>query len=199
MTISSILSDVTLFSYYDTNEVADGVIIGWVIGIVIWGLIWGFITKAVSSSKGYDGGFAWGFFLGLIGLIVVAVRPDNRPMTSYSGVTGKRCPHCGYLNSLANDYCLECGRKLSATIPRAEKAGSWKCSCGALNYDYETSCHRCGKTKSECLAKEKADKLKPATAEKSITEQLEELKKLQEQGLITEQDFEAKKKQILKI
>jgi hypothetical protein len=39
----------------------------------------------------------------------------------------------------------------------------------------------------------------PSPAQKSITEQLEELKKLQDQGLITETDFDAKKKQILGI
>ena len=31
----------------------------------------------MNRDKGYDGGFAWGFFLGIIGIIVVAVRPFN--------------------------------------------------------------------------------------------------------------------------
>ena len=45
--------------------------------ILAQGLIFGFITIAISKSKGYDGGFWWGFFLGILGLIVVAVRPDK--------------------------------------------------------------------------------------------------------------------------
>ena len=44
--------------------------------------IFGFITRAIARSKGYDGGFWWGFFLGLIGLIVVAVRPSMTKVES---------------------------------------------------------------------------------------------------------------------
>ena len=39
--------------------------------------IFGSITRSMNRDKGYDGGFAWGFFLGVIGIIVVAVRPFN--------------------------------------------------------------------------------------------------------------------------
>ena len=39
--------------------------------------IFGSITRRMSKNKGYEGGFAWGFFLGVIGIIVVAVRPDR--------------------------------------------------------------------------------------------------------------------------
>lgn len=39
--------------------------------------IFGSITRSMNRDKGYDGGFAWGFFLGIIGIIVVAVRPFN--------------------------------------------------------------------------------------------------------------------------
>ena len=34
----------------------------------------GIITRKINKSKGYDGGFGWGFGLGVIGIIVVAVR-----------------------------------------------------------------------------------------------------------------------------
>lgn len=178
-------------------------------GLVVWAIIWGCITKAVSSSKGYDGGFAWGFFLGLIGLIVVACKPDNRPIYSqrpnYAPTpsnTGNNsvvfCRSCGTANSSNSTTCQSCGAKLasisSLKYNNANSADSWKCPCGAKNYDYETSCHRCGKLKSEVVGQ--AGKSEP---QKSLTDQLEELKKLQEQGLITEADFEAKKKQILNL
>lgn len=39
------------------------------------GIVFGFITRYIACSKGYDGGFWWGFFLGVLGLIVVCVRP----------------------------------------------------------------------------------------------------------------------------
>lgn len=49
------------------------------------GVLFGFITDAISESKGYYNGFWWGFFLGLLGLIVVAVRPNQRkPMQDKS-------------------------------------------------------------------------------------------------------------------
>ena len=51
-----------------------------VILVVLWiGImsIFGTTTRRMSRSKGYEGGFAWGFFLGVIGIIVVAVRPDR--------------------------------------------------------------------------------------------------------------------------
>jgi len=43
--------------------------------IIIGLIICGFITQGINKSKGYEGGFAWGLFLGIIGIIVVAVRP----------------------------------------------------------------------------------------------------------------------------
>lgn len=58
---------------------------GYLIGYLIAGVICGFITKNINESKGYDGGFAWGFFLDVIGIIVVAVRPNARPNNYHPG------------------------------------------------------------------------------------------------------------------
>ena len=44
---------------------------------ILAGCICGSITDCIAKSKGYDAGFAWGFWLGVIGIIVVAVRPFN--------------------------------------------------------------------------------------------------------------------------
>ena len=49
-----------------------------IIGGLITGSIFGLITKHINESKGYSGGFAWGFWLTVIGIIVVACKPDNR-------------------------------------------------------------------------------------------------------------------------
>lgn len=51
------------------------------------GLVFGFITSAIADSKGYDCGFWWGFFLGLLGLIVVSVRPTMTKVESDQGNT----------------------------------------------------------------------------------------------------------------
>ena len=51
---------------------------------IIQGLIWGFVAQVVSENKGYEDGFFWFFFLGIIGIIVVACKPDNN--SSYASV-----------------------------------------------------------------------------------------------------------------
>ena len=50
-----------------------GYLIGYLIGMCIFGLV----TWGINYSRGRDGGFAWGFFLGVIGIVIVAVRPDE--------------------------------------------------------------------------------------------------------------------------
>ena len=52
---------------------AAAYLIGWLIVACIFGAV----TKAINSNRGKDGGFWWGFFLGVIGIIVVAVRPKE--------------------------------------------------------------------------------------------------------------------------
>ena len=189
----------------------DDIILYWVLGILIWGLIWGVVTRSVSSSKGYNDGFAWGFFLGIIGLIVVACRPNktsssnsNSFSNNYQYYYGSQyiayCGNCGFPNRSDSVFCLQCGSKLPQNSTNI--GGKWKCKCGKIHYNYETSCPRCGEKKSEASSKsmtEASSKSMTEASSKSMTEQLEELKKLQEQGLITEADFDAKKKQILKL
>ncbi|MBD5158742.1 MAG: hypothetical protein HDT23_00610 [Ruminococcus sp.] len=47
------------------------------LAVLINAVIWGLITKTISRNKGYKGGFWWGFWLNIIGVIVVACRPNN--------------------------------------------------------------------------------------------------------------------------
>lgn len=44
---------------------------------LIYGVVCGFVSKSINNNRGRDGGFWWGFFLGVIGIIVVAVRPKD--------------------------------------------------------------------------------------------------------------------------
>ena len=39
--------------------------------------IFGLVTKRVNENRGREGGFWWGFFLGVIGIVVVAIRPKD--------------------------------------------------------------------------------------------------------------------------
>lgn len=50
---------------------------GMLIGMLIWRVILGLVARRVSKNRGRKGGFWWGFFLGMIGIIVEAVRPKE--------------------------------------------------------------------------------------------------------------------------
>ena len=51
--------------------------IGYLVGGIVVSVICGAICKAISSNRGMEGGFWWGFLLWIIGIIVVAVRPNE--------------------------------------------------------------------------------------------------------------------------
>ena len=57
--------------YYTTPSVTYLVI------LLIVQVVFGIITKTINNNRGKEGGFLWGFFLGVIGIIVVAVRPKE--------------------------------------------------------------------------------------------------------------------------
>ena len=121
----------------------------WFLGCIIQALIFGFITKHVAESKGYDTGFAWGFWLGLIGLIVVAVKPNvertpYRPMYPDAQQTQKRtwlCI-CGQSNSETLQYCTRCRRSRQEAKAEEKKACP---HCGAMNRKSNITCFACGK------------------------------------------------------
>lgn len=215
------------YGYSSYSSSNDDWIIYVIVGGLIWCLIWGFVTKAIMKGKGYENTGSWficGFLLGIIGVIIAACQTNLNYVNyqNHSGNSGNTtqppinagsksttvCKSCGATNSSSSYHCQSCGAKLSKAViaQTTGKEGQWRCKCGAMNYPYETSCHRCGEKKpfsSKSESKTASSTSSPVTsqvpAQKSITEQLEELKKLQEQGLITEADFEAKKKQILNI
>lgn len=237
------------FTYDTPTDDGSTIMLYWLFGLLVSGFICGLICRSITENKGYDNRGAWfacGFFLGIIGIIIAALEP-NQPKTHSSTVThidGIRCPSCGYNNSINSTHCVSCGRRMSSLTRKGSNDNKWRCKCGALNYSYETSCHSCGTKLSDNINKGKCNtwrcpcgalnyenetschscgkkigykpkdtkqksevntssaseqKIKSATANQSITEQLEELKKLQEQGLITQEDYDSKKKQILNL
>ncbi len=95
-----------------------------VILFLIVSFICGTICQSISKSRGMEGGFWWGFFLWVIGIIVVAVRPNDKSAPSTS-----------------SDPSPERSSSPSSI------EGGWKCSfCGKMNYSYEAKCS-CGRSR----------------------------------------------------
>lgn len=165
--------------------------------IIVFGTasIWGAITWKVNDSKGYSSnGFWWGFFLGWIGLIVVACRSN---VSGYK-MSGWKCV-CGRVHSDYVTACA-CGRiknnisSMPVSTPAKLVNGGWQCSCGRIHAAYVSSCV-CGINKKDALAN-----TSPATpsGEEATVNLLKEYKALLDSGAITQEEYDAKKKQLLK-
>lgn len=48
-----------------------------IICAIVSGFIFGIATNVIGDKKGYDTCFLWGFFLGIIGLIIILLRPNK--------------------------------------------------------------------------------------------------------------------------
>ena len=119
------------------------------IGLIIYCIICGVICKAIASSRGMEGGFWWGFWLNIIGIIIVAVRPnDNKP--AYANTTSTPSSPRDREREILAD-------------------GGWKCDCGMVNYKYVTSCS-CGRSKWDVEQKRYRERQE---AEKAAVERVE--------------------------
>lgn len=139
--------------------------------------IMGAISKVVNEKNGYYGGFAWGFWLGIIGIVIVAVRQSPPYHSSESIIIPKY------------------GEKLPPSAISEENApDGWQCRCGRYNAQYVSSCV-CGISKREAMSPE-PEAVEPDDEMKKIAA-LKEYQKLLEDGIITQDEFDAKKKAIL--
>ena len=90
------------------------------------GIAFGFASQSINENKGYEGGFLWGFLLGVIGIIVVACKPERQKPQEIT-----RQPQF-YDSGLAQPVM---------------NPGEWVCkNCGRHNQNYTGSC-ACGFTK----------------------------------------------------
>lgn len=146
------------------------------------GCIMGSISKAINEKNGYYGGFAWGFWLGVIGIVIVALRQSAPYRSSESIIIPKH------------------GKKLpSYAVSEEDAPNSWRCRCGRNNAQYVSSCV-CGMSKHDVLSgvvQSKAEVPADADDEMKNIAALREYKKLLDGGVITQEEFDAKKKAIL--
>lgn len=106
------------------------------------------------------------------------------------------CKHCGQWNEKSLTICLNCGEKkaVKSTPNKSVAANEWKCSkCGKINQNYVGTCG-CGQTKQANIENKKLSN--------NPIESLDELKKYKElldMGAITQEEYDTKKKEILKL
>lgn len=176
---------------------------GYALGSLAVCVILGFVTKHINESKGYSGGFAWGFWLNLIGVIVVACKPDNRsytqreyqPMYPQAQVQEKtwRCSNCGHENSDKLNYCLKC--RSDRFVVQSKKI---TCPyCGASNNEKNTVCFACHKSLTEKNDPKAGVSTQTTSSDKEPVALIKQLADLHSQGILTDEEFETKKTELL--
>lgn len=85
-------------------------IIAYIFGVIILGVIFGTVTYGLNTEKGYQGGFWLGFFFGVIGIIIIACKPEDKEALDRKCIKagGWVCEKCGKRNKGSVMIC-ECG------------------------------------------------------------------------------------------
>ena len=168
----------------------------------VLGIIWGALTQKVIKKKGYTGNWFWlGFFFGLIAFIIALAKPDANnsyhqgSINDYSNGSGRTSDtdmsgHYG--NRLLANAANYQERRISSG--NTQKEGFWRCLCKNYNSDNIEICTFCGRKKDGTFPE------KNAVANNS-TDNIEKIKKYKELldiGAITEDEYNEKKKALLK-
>jgi hypothetical protein len=161
-----------------------------IVGAIIIGVICGLICQAISSNRDMEGGFLWGFFLGIIGIIIVAVRPRD-PRDNQKDVSRIfYCNHCKKTYSCESQgSCPECENML---IPTEFLLSEWN----NFSQEKKEELKLLFAEGKQLLTHEKANQTAEA-AKPDIYAEITQLKKLFDDGIITQEEFDTKKKQLL--
>ena len=178
-------------------------------GLVV-SIVFGGICRAISSNRGTDGGFWWGFFLWIIGIIVVAVRPNDwEAKHGYSQIPYTDIEKLAALkdNGMITEEEFS---NIKADSQSYTDDRLWKCECGSINKMLFPICLSCGRrretgdeparNKEKLLGfpvekKNNPDNI-PVNTSSPINE-IREYKALLDDGIITKEEYETKKKQLL--
>ena len=172
---------------------------------IVVALVCGWISQGISSSRGMEGGFWWGFFLTIIGIVVVAVRPNDQQNDSARGVQASRDD----LDDVPHIYiCRECRTTFGGTIQsRPERCP--KCGGEILETtvlldqwrelsDAEKEERRAAFLQGRMLRGADSESGQAAaSAAIDNAEAIRKYKGLLDDGIISQEEFEAKKKQLL--
>jgi len=134
---------------------------------MIWVIVWivcGILGGVIGSSKGRKGlGYGLGFLLGPIGILIVAVMPEDKAAITEQAIASnqeRKCPFCAELIKSEAKVCKHCGRDVEPVeIPKEkpydprEKYGNndmWTCkSCKCVNLAAANVCHICAAPREE--------------------------------------------------
>jgi uncharacterized membrane protein YeaQ/YmgE (transglycosylase-associated protein family) len=88
---------------------------------IIVGFICGLIAGGICQGKGRDfgEGFLYGLILGIFGIIIAAVLPENRTGLEQEQLAGgllRKCPFCAETIKAEAQVCRYCGKDVSDTI-----------------------------------------------------------------------------------
>ncbi len=138
------------------DYINDRTITTFVVITAVFGLIaaftMGFIGRSIVKNKGYpeelNHGFAWGFWLGIIGLIVCAVKIPFNSMNGqfYNGQPYNGQPYNGQpYNGQPYNGQPNYGQPYNAQpYPGLNTGAEWQCSRGNLNRADANFCCICG-------------------------------------------------------
>lgn len=175
---------------------------------IITGLIFGFVTKYMNENKGYEGGFWWGFFLGIIGIIVIACKPQNTTSNSDYSTTDYSSTQNSHKTVPNVDNGLEC-KDLLSKLEQLHAQGvldddEFKSKSRELRLDDDTrkkiqalnELVDKGVLTPEELAQKKEALIIQAEEREKTASVLNNLKEIYEQGLIGKEEYLSKWKSI---
>lgn len=147
-----------------------GYFIIWIVACAVVGTVWGVVVQNVVENRGYEENwFWWGFFFGIFALIVAFTKPTIQHESELSLKKVQEKRNEDMLNS-----------------------GGWQCNkCGKLLPAYAGTCG-CGNTKT---ANKKELDISSATNNVDL---IIKYKDLLDSGAITQEEFDVKKKELLK-
>ena len=145
-------------------------------GVIAWALIWGFATRTVIYNKGYsENGFWWGFFFGIIAFIIALSKKERYRGREYESYVA---------DAMRNEQIIA--------------DGGWRCLCGRTNHHYVSTCV-CGRHKRDILAQANHPADDNCMSDVNGAEAIKKYKDLFDDGIITKEEFEEKKRKLLRL
>ncbi len=161
---------------------------------LITGIICGVICESISKSRGMTGGFLWGLLLGIIGIIVVAVRPNDGPAPTT--LKSSHVLYCKQCNMIYNYDIAQCSNCNSPLLETSILRSDWK----EYSAEKRAELKEAFSNGQNIIDRSKDSEITVDTTGATVSSEADEIlkfKELLDKGIITQEEFDAKKKQLL--